>query len=138
MTSFKNIDTKRKLIMKHYNKPLFYKEFNEKADIVSYSNQCIDQFHIKWKFENEKLIEVFWYGKGCAIFKSSVDIFLELILNKSKKEILNLAKEYEKMINQKPFNEKMMQKLIIFQNVKKQLNRLHCANMISQAIIKNI
>lgn len=138
MTSFKDIDIKRKLIMKHYNKPLFYKEFNEKANIDSYSNQCVDQFHLKWKFKNQKLIEVFWYGKGCAIFKASIDIFLELSLNKTKHEILNLATEYEKMINQKSFNEKMMGKLIIFQNVKKQLNRLNCANMISQAIIKHI
>ena len=138
MTSLKSVNAKRKLIMKHYENPLFYKHFKEKADISAYSKQCVDQMHIKWKFVNDKLIKVSWYGKGCIIFKASVDIFLELSLNKSKKEILNLAREYEKMINQKAFNEKLVQKLIVFENVKKQLNRLYCANMISQAIIKKL
>ena len=138
MTSLKSVNAKRKLIMKHYENPLFYKEFKEKAHISAYSKQCVDQMHVKWEFNNNKLIKVSWYGKGCIIFKASVDIFLQLSLNKSKKEILNLAKEYEKMINQKAFNEKIVQKLIVFENVKKQLNRLYCANMISQAIIKKL
>jgi nitrogen fixation NifU-like protein len=94
--------------------------------------------HIKWNFINDKLYSVVWNGEGCAIFKSSVDIFLEHILNKSKKQIIKIANEYEKFINQKPANEKILGKLIIYKNVKKQFNRLICANIISQSIIKNL
>ncbi|NQZ66334.1 MAG: iron-sulfur cluster assembly scaffold protein [Mycoplasmatales bacterium] len=136
---YNNPHIRRKIIMKHYSKPDL-KEKLIKEDFSHYSSQCVDELHIKWRFDNGIIKEVNWDGKGCAVFQSSTDIFLSKIINKNRKEILEIAQNYENMINQngQKWLESLLGELVIFENVKKQLNRLNCANMISQAIIKEL
>ena len=135
--SFNDLTKRREIIMQHYLHPI-YKQEILKPDVSYYSTQCVDELHIKWIWKDNKLMDIKWFGLGCAIFQSSSDIFVSLLIGKTKKEILNITIEYEKMINQnKKFNEKILKELVIFQNVKLQLNRLNCANMISQLILKN-
>lgn len=133
---FNNPNTRREVIMKHYSTPTLKSEI-KRNDVEAFSNHCVDELHIEWEFDSDKLKTAKWDGKGCAVFQSSSDIFLELSIGKTFEEIKELANEYEKLINQDgDVNEEMLKELMVFQNVKTQLNRLHCANMISQAILK--
>ena len=135
----KDNNLKREVIMDYYSTPKLKSKL-ESTDIDHFSTQCVDEIHIKWDFENGKLTKVNWDGVGCAVCLSSTDMFLEKTLNKSKDEILELAYQYENMINQngQPYDENLLEKLLVYSNVKSQLNRLYCANMISQAIIKTL
>ena len=128
-----NPDQKRELIMNHYSKPEF-KNNDIKSNIDHFSQQCVDELHIEIKNDTVK-----WNGIGCAIFQSSTDIFISKIQGSSKENILELVEKYENMINMtaKPLDEKFLGKLLVFNDVKKHLNRLHCANMVSQAFKKH-
>lgn len=130
---------KREVMMEHYSNPKFKGKL-EKQDISYHSTQCVDELHIEWEFVSDKLKKAKWDGVGCAVFQSSADIFIELIINKSKQEIIDLAYEYENMINQSnnDYDLEKLGKLAVYSNVKSQLNRLYCANMISQAILKEL
>lgn len=130
---------RRDLIMKHYSAPILKKEL-EREDINHFSTQCVDELHIQWTFERGVLKEANWNGIGCAVFQSSSDIFLIQIINKTKEEILEIAQQYENMINQnkKGWSPEIIKDLAIFENVKAQLNRLNCANMVSQSILKKL
>ena len=124
--------------MKHYSHPIHKKEL-ERKDISKYSSQCVDELHIQFEWNGDILKTAKWDGIGCAVFQSSSDIFIGLMIGKTKKMIKNLVDNYENLINQngKEYNKELLGELMIYQNVKAQLNRLNCANMISQAIIKN-
>lgn len=137
MADFNNQNVRREIIMKHYSSPDNKGEI-DKSDIDQYSNHCVDELHIQWSFENNKLSNVKWDGIGCAVFQSSSDIFLNIAKNKTLEEIKDLANQYENLINQngQPFDEELLSELMVYKNVKEQLNRLNCANMISQAILK--
>ena len=139
MKDYNDNNLRREIIMKHYSTP-DNKESIENPDLSHFSNHCVDELHIKWEFDDNVLKMAKWDGIGCAVFQSSSDIFLNIIKNKNKDEIKKVALEYEKLINQS--NEEIDLELIgdlqVFKNVKKQLNRLNCANMVSQAILKNI
>ncbi|MCK5806941.1 MAG: hypothetical protein KAG91_00925 [Mycoplasmataceae bacterium] len=128
-----NPEQKRELIMKHYSTPTFKRE-EITSSIDHFSQQCVDELHIQLSKD-----EVLWSGVGCAIFQSSSDIFISKIQNSSKEEILKLVENYENMINDngESFNEELLGELLIFRDVKKHLNRLHCANMISQSLNKH-
>ena len=135
----KDNNLKREIIMEHYSSPKLKTQI-EKADVDHYSQQCVDELHIKWEFASDKLKSANWDGKGCAIFQSSADIFLGYAIGKTKEEIINLANKYEDMIHQRETNidEEHLKELSVFHNVKTQLNRLYCADMISQAILKTL
>ncbi len=136
---YNNPNTRRKIIMKHYSNPqLKRKLINE--SFSHFSTQCVDELHIKWTFKDNVLKEVYWDGQGCAVFQASTDIFLLKSINKTKNEIIEISINYENMINQnkKIWSECLLGELVIFKNVKTQLNRLKCADMVSQAILKKL
>lgn len=77
-------------------------------------------------------------GQGCAIFIASVDLMIEQIKHKTLDEVTMILKNYETMIHQTgKYNNKILGNLVIFNHVKAQLNRLHCAEIILLAL-KNI
>ena len=137
LMDYNDSNIRRELIMKHYSTP-HLKSTLKRNDIDAYSNHCVDELHIQWEFEGDILKKANWDGQGCAVFQSSSDIFLLLSIGKSKKEIKELAINYENLINNNNeiIDESMLKDLMIYKNVKTQLNRLDCANMISQAILK--
>lgn len=139
MTSFKDQNVKRELIMKHYMSP------NNKGDytmlplqVSHYSTKCVDKVHLGLRVEDNKVVEAKFQGEGCAVFLSSVDIMLDLIKNKNLDEIKEIITEYEKLINTKPANLELLKELAIYDNVATHTNRLHCAEMISDALKKII
>lgn len=137
LKDYKNPNIRRELIMKHYSTPSFKNALSE-ADINAYSNHCVDELHISLTFNSNVLKTAKWDGIGCAIFQSSTDIMLGLIIGKTKEEINYLLINYENLINQinEKVDEEAIGKLMIYSDVKAQLNRLNCANMVSQALIK--
>lgn len=137
LKDFNNPNTRREIIMSHYSSPKL-KDKLERNDLDAYSNHCVDELHIQWEFEGDKLKTAKWDGVGCAVFQSSADIFLENAIGKTKDEIQELTIQYENLINQngKEYNEELLGELMVFKNVKVQLNRLNCANLVSQVILK--
>ncbi|CAM9152175.1 iron-sulfur cluster assembly scaffold protein [Mycoplasma marinum] len=134
MTSYKDPNKRREIIMDRYSNPTHKGEIKGVKPLEKFSTQCVDNTKLYLEWEGEILKDVKHTSTGCAVFLSSLDLFLDYAKGKSKKDILHLSMEYDTMINQSgEFDIELLDKLIIFDNVKSHLNRLLCANIISEA-----
>ncbi len=124
----------RQIILEHYEEPdnkiddleivKGYESFNNK------SSSCIDNLTLHLKInDNNKILDAKFSGIGCAISTSSTDIFCSMILNKTKSEADSLIEEYFKMIEGQSYDESLLDTLLIFKNISKQLNRIKCAKV---------
>jgi nitrogen fixation NifU-like protein len=120
--------------MEHYTNPRFKKNVSsDYAQDNFHSTVCVDKMLLGIKISDDMVKDVVFEGEGCAIFLSSVDIFLESIIGLSIKEVKILIEQYQDLINQKLINNeavKNLNKLNVFAKVKTHLNRLKCAELI--------
>lgn len=130
---FYNENDKRKIIMDYYlnprNKVEKFSNSNYK-NVYIHSSSCVDE--IKLYFNKDKT-DFKFEAQGCAIFLSSCEIFIEIIktIGFDKKDIL--INNYRNLVNKKQINEDerlMLDKLNIFENVSRHLNRKECALLI--------
>lgn len=130
MNSFNdNQDYFRKLIVNHYNKPT-NKGLIDNADSVTYhqtSQSCVDDFHVQVLIKNKIVVIARFVGIGCAISTAALDIFCNLIENKSINDIKTIITNFQAMLYSQKFDVLLIKNLVAFTNVPKQRNRIKCA-----------
>lgn len=123
----------RNIILSNYEEPNNF--INDDAEVQDYisihyaSQTCIDNFKLFTKFNNNILVDAKFNGLGCAISTASLNIFCNLLKNKSIEQINIIIKNYEAMINEKPYDENQLEDLICFYNVPNLPNRIPCASI---------
>ncbi len=139
MTSLKDFKVKRQIIMDHYLKPLNKGVIHNEQPLIFFSKYCVDKLSLYVQIVDQKIINISFEGEGCAIFLASTDLMIETIKNKTIAEVKNILINYIHLINQvPPYDEEVLKKLVIFNNVKAQLNRLYCAEIIYLALNETI
>ncbi len=107
----------RQIIMDHYDYPR-NKELTKDNGYMSRhmaSDSCIDDI----RFD----------GVACTISTASTSIMSELLKAKTTQEAKEIMDNYFKMIDQKEYDEDVLDEAIAFQNVGKQANRINCATI---------
>ena len=107
----------RQIIMDHYDYPR-NKELTDNEGYMSRhmaSDSCIDDI----RFD----------GVACTISTASTSIMSELLKGKTTEEAKEIMDNYFKMIDQKEYDEDVLDEAIAFQNVGKQANRINCATI---------
>lgn len=123
---------KREIIMNYYLNPKF-KINNPNVELQSFylhSSSCVDEITLFYDLNKNKYEYI---AQGCAVFLSSVDIFIEKIVSLNLKDKNRLIEAYYKLVNKNNISNDdylFLDKLTVFENVKKHLNRLECALMI--------
>jgi len=121
----------RQIIMEHYKNPknrgLIEDESYKKIHMDS--DSCIDDIHIQVKLEEELIKDVRFDGEACTIATSTTSILIGLVLNKSKEEALSIINNYLAMVDEKDFDDKLLEEALVFQNIYKQANRIKCATL---------
>ena len=127
----KNPEILRQLIMEHYQHPHNHGLVDDKeyCSIHMASASCIDDLHLQMKIENDIVKDVRFDGIACTISTSSTSIVSDLIKGKTVKEAIHIITEYNKMIDQQPFDEDLLQEAYAFNTVGKQANRIKCAKI---------
>lgn len=134
MISYKDEKIKRQLIMEHYSKPKNkVAKVEQWVNVEVHSQNCVDNLELAVLIEGPKITNAQFSGQGCAIFLASCDIFLEKIKNQSIIKALDIARNYELLINKQSADEVLLEELNVFGNVKTHLNRLECASLIYKA-----
>lgn len=137
LTSYKDPNLRRELIMKHYTSPVNKVDQNPGwLTIDQYSKECVDELHLYLKIDDDKIIDAKFSGVGCAIFLSSSDIMVSELKNKSLKDVQVLINNYDELLKGNSYDETKVGALAIYDNVHKNFNRLHCAEMVSLAVKK--
>ena len=126
---FMESELKRTIILEHYQNPknrgLLNKGDYEK--INTNSKSCIDQIDLEIKIDNGIVKDIRFDGEACAICTSSTSIMIDILIGKKIEEALNIIDNYEKMINEEDYDEKILEEAIVYSDISKQPNRKNCA-----------
>lgn len=84
----------QEFIIELYKNPInFGKIDNPDLEADVYNATCGDKIKLYVKLKHEKIIDVKFNGKGCAISQASASLFTEHIKGKSIKEVSKMNKE---------------------------------------------
>jgi nitrogen fixation NifU-like protein len=81
-------------ILEHYKNPQNFGHLDQ-PDIVHQEGNpsCGDQIKIEIKIENDRIVDIRFSGKGCAISQASASILTEEIKGKTLSEVKNFDKQ---------------------------------------------
>ena len=120
---------KRGIILDHYqnprNKGLVEDSSYHYADMNNES--CIDEVKAQMKIEDGKILDIHFDGEACAICTSSSSIMVETLTGKTVEEAICILKNYANMIDEKEYDEEILEQAIVYDDVYKQPNRKKCA-----------
>lgn len=128
---------KRTIILDNYENPYNKGLTNDKEyDIVNANNaSCIDNLDLEIKIEDNIIKDMHFDGEACAISTSSTSILLKLLIGKTIDEALKIINEYENMIDEKEYDENILEEAIVYCDTYKQPSRKKCA-LLSYVAIK--
>ena len=122
-------ETKREIIMDNYLNPL-NKETPVEEDyekVNSNNESCIDNIDIYVKIEDKVIKDIKFNGEACAISTSSTSIMINNLIGMSVKDALNYINNFDNMVNEKEYDEEVLNEAIVYNDIYKQNNRKHCA-----------
>ncbi|RMF32186.1 MAG: SUF system NifU family Fe-S cluster assembly protein [Candidatus Nitrosothermus koennekii] len=87
-------DIYREIILDYYRNPRNYGKI-EKPDVsIRDSNPlCGDEIEMQLKFEDGKVVDVKFNGKGCAISQASASMLTEMVMGKTIDEVRKIGKD---------------------------------------------
>ena len=120
---------KRSLILEHYQNPKNrgLKNIDGYKKINMNNESCIDEIDLEVKIENGIVIDILFDGESCAITTSSTSIMIQTLIGKKVKEALEIVSNFESMIDEKEYDEEILEEAIVYDEVYKQPNRKKCA-----------
>lgn len=121
----------RSIIMDHYEYPRNH-ELTEKEDYKKKhmaSESCIDDIYVQAKIEDGIVEDIRFDGVACTITTASTSIMSELLKGKTTQEAKHIIENYYQMIDQKEYDEELLEEAVAFHNVGKQANRIKCATI---------
>ena len=121
----------RSIIMDHYASPTHKHEPKDDtyAHTHMHSTNCIDDIEIYVKRENDIITDCCFTGVACTIATASTDILCDLVIGKNVDEANNIIENYLNMMQEKPFDEDVLEEAIVFINTSKQAARIRCATI---------
>jgi len=117
--------------MDHYSSPAHKGVPTEEGyrKIHTDSVNCIDDFDLYLKAKDDVVIDARWEGVACTISSASTDILCEQVIGKNFKESEYMIQQYLNMIEEKPYDDSVLNEALVFMNTGKQAARIHCATM---------
>lgn len=121
----------REIIMDHYAYPRNHGLSEEQGYVSKHmaSASCIDDIQVQAKIVDDMIEDIRFDGVACTIATASTSIMSELLIGKTKEEANEVIQNYYAMIDEKPYDEQLLQEAIAFHNVGKQANRIKCATI---------
>ena len=129
---------KRSIILDHYTHPhnrgLISDDTYLKANMNNES--CIDELDVMVKVEDGKIKDIKFDGEACALCISSASIMTETLIGKDIKKVEEILKNFLNMATEKPYDEKLLEESVVYDEVSKSLNREKCVLLSWWAIEK--
>lgn len=122
----------RDIIMDHYQYPRNKHPLVEDPQYKSKhmaSDSCIDDITVQAKFKDGTIEDVAFDGVACAISTSATDIMSDLVKDKTIEEAQKIIDNYMAMVDEKEYDEDLLDEAVAFQNVGRQANRIKCATI---------
>ena len=129
-------DLKREIMLDHYSNPNNKKPVEDSSykSIHNASESCIDDITVYMKVNEGIIDDVKFDGVGCTICTASTDIMCDLVTGKNLNEAKEIINEYYKMIDEKDFDEDVLEEANAFDTLYQQANRIKCGTIGIHAI----
>lgn len=120
---------KRSIILEHYQNPKNKGLIDDDSYIkINMNNEsCIDEINLMVKVEDNIIKDIRFDGEACAICTSSTSIMTNTLIGKNVDEIRKIYENYLNMIDEKEYNEDILEEAIVYNDIYKQPNRKKCA-----------
>ena len=131
----------RQIILDNYQNPNYKKKtIDAKNYLIANINSpyCIDDIIIGMKFQKEKVVDLVFSGKGCAISIASTNIVCGELKNKNINFVKDYIKIYIKLLKKGIVNledQKVLNKAMVFKNTFKQPSRIKCALIGTEGVL---
>lgn len=125
----------QELIIDHATQPKnFRKPGNATRHAEGYNPLCGDKVEIYLTIENDKIIDICFQGKGCAISTASASLMTETLIGKSSEEAEILFQHFQAWMTQKDAPAPSGPKLIALSGVRTFPMRIKCATLAWHAL----
>ena len=121
----------RQVILDHYQYPRNKGLTNDfrYGRVRMNSDSCVDDINVEMLVENGVIKDIKFDGIACTISTASTSIMSELLKNKTVDEATNIINNYMNMIDEKEYDEDLLEEAGAFKNTYKQANRIKCATI---------
>lgn len=129
---------KREVMLEHYQKPI-NRGLIDNTDYVKVNTRnasCVDNIDVMLKIEDGKIKDIRFDGEACAICTSATSIMIKTLIGKTVEQVKQIISNYEKMLNEEPFNKDIIEELVVYDEIYKQPSRKRCALLPFDAIKK--
>jgi len=120
---------RREIILENYENPMNKGLVEDDTYIrVNTNNEsCIDELDLMVKIVNGKVIDARFDGEACAICTSSASIMIKTLIGKTLEESKQIYNNFLNMIDEKEYNEELLEEAVVYNDIYKQPNRKKCA-----------
>lgn len=120
---------KRSIILEHYQNPKNKGSINDDTYIkLNMNNEsCIDEINLMIKLENDKIVDIKFDGEACAICTSSTSIMIDTLIGKTLEEARNIYSNFNNMLDEKAYDDVILEQAVVYDDIYKQPNRKKCA-----------
>lgn len=122
-------DLKRTIILEHFQNPKHKGLIKDDSyKFVNMNNEsCIDEVNLMVKFNDDKVEDIRFDGEACAICTSSTSIMIDTLIGKSKQEVKAILNNFLNMIDEKEYDDKILEQAVVYNDIYRQPNRKKCA-----------
>ena len=134
---------KRSIILENYQNPTNKGLIEDDSYILVNTNNesCIDEINLMVKIENGIIVDARFDGEACAICTSSTSIMIDTIIGKTIEEAKDIYTNFVYMLDEKKYDEELLESAVVYDDIYKQPNRKKCALLpwwgLEKAIKKN-
>ncbi|MBQ8234814.1 MAG: SUF system NifU family Fe-S cluster assembly protein [Bacilli bacterium] len=123
-----DLETRREIILTHYQNPKNKGLIDDNTYIFQNmdNESCIDEVNIIAKIEDNIIKDIKFDGEACAICTSSSSIMTETLIGKTKEEALKIINNLYNMIEEREYDENIIEQAIAYSDISKQPNRKKC------------
>ena len=121
----------RQIIMDHYQYPRNHQLTKAEGYVEKHmaSDSCIDDIYVQGKVEDGVVQDIRFDGEACTISTASTSIMSELVKGTRVEEARKIMDNYFAMVDQKEYDEDLLEEAVAFANVGRQANRINCATI---------
>jgi nitrogen fixation NifU-like protein len=120
---------KRSIILEHYQHPVKKGLIDDDSYIkINMNNEsCIDEINLMVKIKDDVIVDMRFDGEACAICTSATSIMIDTLIGKNINQAIEILNNYYNMIDEKEYNQDILEQAIVYEDIYKQPNRKKCA-----------
>lgn len=132
--------TRREVILDNYSNPENKGRVEDKDYIYVNTNNssCIDNIDLFLDVKDNIIKDIKFDGEACAISTASTSIMTKELIGKTLKEAKNFIENFYNMIEERPYDEDLLNEALAFSEIYKQANRKTCATLPYKGILNAI